>query len=179
MLVQEAVDAKANECADMLDLLARMSLDGALVTIGAIATNPTVEQANLDAGGNYVLALKKIQPSFQAEVASHFKDPATTGLETVEIIDKDHGRLETRRCTVSHDIDWLTAARRHPDEPRLPKLACLVKTTTRIERKGKVCEETRYFVSSAKLSAKQAATVDCSAMAGPGSRPSWTTAASV
>ena len=40
----------------------------------------------------------------------------------------------------------------------MPQLACLVKTTTRTERKGKATEETRYFVSSAKLTPEQAAT---------------------
>jgi predicted transposase YbfD/YdcC len=158
VLAQEAVDAKTNECAAMLDLLARMDLKGTLVTIDAIATNPTVAQAILDAGGDYVLALKKNQAALHAEVATYFDDADEDELETVEMTEKDHGRLEQRRYSVSYNVDWVSGARRHPDEPRLPELACLIKTTTRSETKGKVTQETRYFVSSRKLSAEQAGT---------------------
>jgi len=67
VLAQRAVDGKTNECTAMLDLLARMSLDGALVTINAIATNPTVAQAIREAGGEYVLALKANQSTLKSE----------------------------------------------------------------------------------------------------------------
>ncbi len=79
-------------------------------------------------------------------------------IETIESVEKDHGRLEQRTYSVSHHVNWLTGPRRHPGEPRLPGLACLIKTTTRSERQGKVSEQTRYFVSSAPLSAERAAT---------------------
>ena len=158
VLAQRAVDAKTNECAAMLDLLARMSLDGALVTVDAIATNPTVAQAIRDAGGDYVLALKANQSTFRNEVENYFEQAHAQEIETIETVDKDHGRLEQRTYSVSHNVDWLTGPRRHPGEPRLPGLACLIKTTTRSERQGKVSEQTRYFVSSAHLSAERAAT---------------------
>lgn len=157
VLAMEEVDAKNNECAAMLDLLGRMSLKGSLVTIDAIATNPKIAQTIRNAGGDYLLALKKNQSSLHAEVEAYFDDPETSGLESIEEVDKDHGRLETRICTVSHDVDWLTGSRRHPDEPRFPGLACLVKTVTRTERRDKTTEETRYFLSSATLSPERAA----------------------
>ncbi|HYA72212.1 MAG TPA: ISAs1 family transposase [Roseiarcus sp.] len=156
VLAQEAVDAKENECAAILAILGRMTLKGALVTIDAIATNPTVAQAIIDAGGDYVLALKRNQPSLHDEIARYFADPATTGIAAVETTDKDHGRIETRRTAVSHDVAWLAGDRRYPDEPRFPGLASLVMTTTRTERRGKATTETRYFLSSAKLSPQRA-----------------------
>jgi predicted transposase YbfD/YdcC len=157
VLCQEAVDAKENECAAILAILERLSVKGALVTIDAIATNPTVAAAITDRGGDYVLALKRNQPSVHDEVDRYFADPATTGLQTIEITDKDHGRLETRRYSVSHDVDWLTGERRYPHEPRFPALQTLVKTTTRTEWRGKITEETRYFISSARLTPQRAA----------------------
>jgi len=158
VLAQRAVDGKTNECTAMLDLLARMSLNGALVTIDAIATNPTVAQAIRDAGGEYVLALKANQSTLKSEVEDYFNQAGADEIETIESVEKDHGRLEQRTYSVSHHADWLTGPRRHPGEPRLPGLACLIKTTTRSERQGKVSEQTRYFVSSAPLSAERAAT---------------------
>jgi predicted transposase YbfD/YdcC len=137
-----------------------LPLKGALVTINAIATNATnatVAQAILDRDGDDVLALKRNQPTLHDDVVRYVEDPQTTGLETAETIDKDHGRIETRRTTVSHDVAWLQSDRRYPDEPRFPGLKTLVRTTTRTERLGKVTEETRYFISSTVLSPQRAA----------------------
>jgi predicted transposase YbfD/YdcC len=157
VLCQEAVDAKENECAAMLAILRRLSLKGALVTIDAIATNPTIAEAITQAGGDFVLALKRNQPTLHDDVARYFADPGTRGLRTIEITDKDHGRIETRRYRVSHDVDWMIADRRYPDEPRFPAITSLVETTTRTEWRGKLTEETRYFISSAQLTPQRAA----------------------
>ena len=56
VLAQDAVDAKDNECAAILAILGRLDIKGALVTIDAIATNPTIAQAIIEGGGDYVLA---------------------------------------------------------------------------------------------------------------------------
>ena len=157
VLAQEAVDAKDNECAAILAILGRLDLTGALVTIDAIATNPTVAGAITQGGGDYVLALKRNQPTLHGEVQAYFADPATTGLRAVTTTDKDHGRIETRTTRVSHDVGWMTGARRHPGEHRFPALASLIETTTQIERRGKTTRETRYFIASARLTPERAA----------------------
>jgi predicted transposase YbfD/YdcC len=157
VLCQEAVDAKENQCAAILSIFERLTLKGALVTIDAIATNPAIAKAIAARGGDYVLALKQNQPSLYGEAAQYFDDPATTGLQTIEITDKDHGRIETRSYSVTHDVAWMTGDRRYPDEPRFPALKCLVKTATRTEWRGKITMETRYFVSSATLTPGRAA----------------------
>ncbi len=130
---------------------------GRLVTIDAIATNPTVAQTITARGGDYLLALKRNQPTLHGEVEAYFADPATSGLKTVTVTDKDHGRIETRTTRVSHDVDWMTGDRRHPGEHRFASLASLIETTTRIERRGKTTAETRYFIASARLTPERAA----------------------
>ena len=157
VLAQEAVDSKDNECTAILAILDRLAIKGALVTIDAIATNPTIAKAITDKGGDYVLALKRNQPTLHDEVAAYFSDPATTGLASIEAIDKDHGRIETRTTTVSHDVGWLTGDRRHPGERRFGALASLIRTTTQVERRGKVTCDTRYFIASARLTPERAA----------------------
>jgi hypothetical protein len=57
VLAQEAVDEKENECAAIPDLLDPLALDGALVTIDAIACNPAMATAIGARGGNYLLAV--------------------------------------------------------------------------------------------------------------------------
>ncbi|MFN4090415.1 MAG: ISAs1 family transposase, partial [Alphaproteobacteria bacterium] len=78
-------------------------------------------------------------------------------LPALTVIDKDHGRIETRTYRVSHEAGWMSSDRRHPGEPRFEGLKSLVMTTTRTERHGKVSQETRYFISSAALSPERAA----------------------
>jgi predicted transposase YbfD/YdcC len=157
VLCQEAVDAKENECAAILAILERLSLDGALVSIDAIATNPDVAAAITAGGGDYLLALKRNQPSLYDEVARYFADPAAPKTACPQSFEKDHGRIETRRTWVSHEIDWLHGERRYPHEPRFPALKSIVMTTTRTEWRGRVSEETRYFISSAVLTPERAA----------------------
>ena len=45
--------------------------------------------AVLAGGGDCLLALKHNQPALHDEVAAHFEDPATIGLATVTVTDKD------------------------------------------------------------------------------------------
>jgi predicted transposase YbfD/YdcC len=156
VLCQEAVDSKENECTAILAILGRLKVKGALVTIDAIATNPTIADAITEAGGDYVLALKGNQPTLHGEVERYFDDPATTGLQTISNTDKDHGRIETRTYTLSHDVDWLHSERRYPGEMRFAAIKTLIKTTTTTEYRGKITTETRYFISSAVLSPQRA-----------------------
>ncbi len=157
VLAQEAVEAKANECTAIMAILDRLTVSGALVTIDAIATNPIIAKAITDKGADYVLALKRNQPTLHDEVAAYFDDPATKGLTGVTTLDKDHGRIETRTTTVSHDVGWLTGDRRHPGEHRFVGLTSLIRTTTQVERNRKITTDTRYFIASARLTPERAA----------------------
>ena len=157
VLAQEAVEAKDNECAAILAILGRLDIKGALVTMDAIATNPTIARAITEGGGDYVLVLKRNQPSLHGEAEAYFADPAASGLHAVTVTDKDHGRLETRTTRVSHDVGWMTGDRRYPGEHRFPSLSSLIETTTQVERCGKTTRETRYFISSARLTPGRAA----------------------
>ena len=135
----------------MLAILDRLTLKGALVTIDAIATNPVMAGAIVGRGGDYLLALKRNQPTLHGEVVAYFDDPATAGLAVHVDVDKDHGRIETRTTTVSQDAGWLTGDRRHPGEHRFAGLTSLVRAVTTVERGDKISSETRYFISSARL----------------------------
>lgn len=157
VLAQEAVAEKTNECAAIRAILQRLNVTGALVTIDAVAASPAMAEAIQQAGGDYLLALKRNQPSLHDEVVAYFDDPDTAGLASITVIDKDHGRLETRSYTVSQDVAWLAGGRRYPHEPRFPGLRCLIRTTTRSERRGKITEQTRYFIASAPLTPERAA----------------------
>ncbi len=130
---------------------------GALVSIDAIATNATIAQAIKDAGADYLLAVKANQPTLRAETESLFAaaDPKSPDVDDGH--DKGHGRIERRTVSVVKEVDWLAGARRFPGEVRLPHAATIIRVRSRAELADRCRTETRYYISSAALDAKQAA----------------------
>lgn len=155
VLGQEAVADKSNEILAIPLLLQRLELAGALVTIDAMGTQIEIARTIVAGGGDYLLSLKANWPTLLAEVEAFFADPANTSSnEVFQTCDADHGRLERRRHTVSHQVDWLKSDRRFPDERAFPRLTTLAMVESTTERDGKIQTERRYYISSAKLDAK-------------------------
>lgn len=161
VLGQEAVDAASNETSAIPILLERLAeggaLKGAVVTIDAIACNPTIAAAITHAGADYLLAVKANQPTLRAEIESFFKDAPPASLDRVTDLDKGHGRIEERTVTLAREVDWLSGDRRFPGELRLPGVAAIIKVASRTELKDRGRFDTRYYVSSAPLTAEAAA----------------------
>jgi predicted transposase YbfD/YdcC len=161
VLGQEAVSDKSNETSAIPVLLERLGqdrgLEGALVSIDAIATNPTIAAAIQDQGADYLLAVKANQPTLRAEIESYFDDAPADKLDVFSDLDKGHGRVEERVVTVSREIDWLGGERRFPGELRLPGAATIIRVRSRTELKDRCRFDTRYFISSAVLIAQKAA----------------------
>lgn len=154
VLGQQACEAKSNEITAIPLLLERLALTGALVTIDAMGTQTKIAQAILDRGGDYLLALKGNQSSLHDEIRRYLDDPAAKIHSRIEAAEGDHGRIEVRRHLVSHDVDWLTTARRFPGEPRFPGLRAIAVVEAEVERNGSTSLERRYYLSSLALNAK-------------------------
>ncbi|HEY6254861.1 MAG TPA: ISAs1 family transposase, partial [Xanthobacteraceae bacterium] len=161
VLGQEAVADKTNELTAIPILLERLAekdgLKGALVSIDAIATNPTIATAIRDVGADYLLAVKANQPTLRAEIESFFANADPADLDSVTDLDKGHGRIEQRTVTVAREVDWLEGERRFPGEVRLPDVSTILRVASRVQLKDHSRFETRYYVSSATLSAARAA----------------------
>lgn len=154
VLGQQATEEKSNEITAIPLLLKHLDLKGALVTIDAMGTQTDIARAIRDGGGDYCLSLKQNWPAVHAEVEQLFNDPANQALfETEETVDLTGGRIETRRHTVCHKVDWIQSDRRYPGEPVFPDLAMLGRVETEVERNGKTERETRYYLCSLALSA--------------------------
>jgi predicted transposase YbfD/YdcC len=147
VLGQEATDAKSNEISAIPLLLERLHLTGALVTIDAMGTQTKIAGTILTRGADYLLALKDNQKSLATEVALFFDAHEQRGPAHVTT-DADHGRIETRRHWVSHDVGWLNGDRRAPGEPRFPGLKAIAMVEACVERDGKTTTSRRYFLSS-------------------------------
>jgi predicted transposase YbfD/YdcC len=155
VLGQQACEEKSNEITAIPLLLKSLDLRGALVTIDAMGTQTKIAQAIRDGGGDYVLSLKENWPATYAEVEMLFNSPPPgTVFETHQTVDGGNGRIAIRRHTVCYDTDWMMSDRRYPGEPKFPGLAMIGRVQTEVERGGKIEYETRYYLSSTRLTAE-------------------------
>jgi hypothetical protein len=66
------------------------------------------------------LVLKTNHPATFKDVEAFFADPPPDVLATFGSTDSDHGRIESRRHAICHDVAWLFSDRRHPSEMAFP-----------------------------------------------------------
>jgi predicted transposase YbfD/YdcC len=126
VLGQQATEEKSNEITAIPLLLKHLDLKGALVTMDAMGTQTEIARAIRDGGGDYCMSLKKNWPAVYADVEQLFSDPPeNVAFETNETVDLTGGRIETRRHTVCHKVDWMTSDRHYPGEPVFPDLAMI------------------------------------------------------
>src|SRR5205807_8802061 len=62
-VAQVAVDSKSNEITAIPEVLKLVELGGAVVTIDAMGCQADVAEAIVDGGGDYILAVKRNQPT--------------------------------------------------------------------------------------------------------------------
>jgi predicted transposase YbfD/YdcC len=99
-------------------LLKHLDLKGALLTMDAMGTQTEIARAIRDGGGVYCTSLKKNWPAVYADVEQLFNEPPDDVVfETKETVDLTGRRIEARRHTVCHKVDWMTADRHYQGEP--------------------------------------------------------------
>ncbi len=153
---QEICEEKSNEITAIPALLERLELTGALVTIDAMGCQTKIAEQIRKKGADYLLGLKGNWPLLHKEVELFFETDANKKMmEHFESIDGDHGRIETRRHSVCHDVQWLLSNNSFPGEWKFKDLSMIAMIESITEREGKICSEKRFYLSSAPLSAKQ------------------------
>ena len=154
-LGQVAVDEKSNEITAIPRLLAVVDIRGATVTIDAMGCQKDIASAIIAGGGNYLLAakghpettLRMIPETLAEHLDWNAPPPRGTRHETHE---RSHGRDETR--------EYVSL----PASAALKKLGwsavrSIGMVHSRTTRDGKVCEESRYYLSSHRPSARKLA----------------------
>jgi predicted transposase YbfD/YdcC len=154
VLAAKAIPDKANEITAIPGLLAQLNLAGAVVTIDAMGCQKGIAKAIVDQRADYVLALKENHPTLHDDIKLWLDDNDEKGYVRMhETVEKDHGRIETRRTVVSTELDWLA----QKDEwPGLQAVA-MVESTREIG--NKVSCERRYYLCSITDVARIAQTI--------------------
>ncbi|MFT4181870.1 MAG: ISAs1 family transposase [Rhizobium sp.] len=155
-LAQLSVPEKTNEITAIPDLLDQLAearqLEGALVTIDAMGCQVEIADKIVGHGADYLLALKGNQPTLEADVAAYFSDAPAAELVTRTMLEKAHGRIETRTYTASDNVSWITSERSYPGQPRFCNIKTILKVHTRLEYTDRSSSsQTRYFICSAVL----------------------------
>ncbi len=140
VLGQMEVDGRSNEIPALPKLL---DIHGRMVT--ADAMHPQRETSLV------VLALQGHPRALHENVKQHLDHPPDDGtIFSHPEVNESHGRVETRTASITHDLG--AALERH----RWPGLAAVGKVVAEHRPKdGKASVETRYYMTSAQLSAER------------------------
>lgn len=145
-LGQYKVDGKSNEITAIPELLDLLTLKGCIVTIDALGCQKAIAQRIVDQEADYVLAVKGNQGTLYEHVEARFAftdDPRFRNYpqpDYAETVEQGHGRLETRRCWALTDTDASMKGWKN--------CQTIVRVTCQREIKGKIEQETRYFIST-------------------------------
>jgi len=154
VLGQIKVDDKSNEITALPELLRALALTGCIVTIDAMGCQTKIAQQIIDGEADYVLALKGNQGLLHEDVANYFSWAERTGFQEIaytfaETLEKDHGRIEHRRCWATGDVAWLE----QQAQWRGLQSIVMVEADREVIGKGRTVER-RYFISSLPAEAK-------------------------
>jgi len=146
VLGQRATAEKSNEKTAIPELLATLALEDCIVTIDAMGTQANIAQVIRDRGADYLLAVKDNQPTLAESIrdfVTQFKvAPERTQHTAAQTVEKDHGRIETRRGFAFDQLDCLAKPKQWPD----------LKSFAVIESErcigGKTSIEQRFYISS-------------------------------
>jgi predicted transposase YbfD/YdcC len=156
-LGQCTVNEKSNEITAIPELLNQLCITGCIITIDAMGCQTKIAALIRDKGGDYLLALKGNQSNLEKDVNLYFEEELfgkklkyeKTKLKNAETMEKNHGRIEIRKCWVSTDIEWLYQKENWKD----------IKSIIRIESErviqGKQSKEVRYYISSLEASPEE------------------------
>ncbi len=161
VLGQLKVADKSNEITAVPELLRVLELSGCIVTIDAMGCQRKIAKEVIEADADYVLALKGNQETVHGEVKSFLDatlaevqaprpvgaklSAAAVTLASYETVEKDHGRLETRRYYQSDQLDWFA------DRAKWEGLKSVGMVESIREVEGKTTVEWRYYLSSLPL----------------------------
>jgi predicted transposase YbfD/YdcC len=142
---QAKVDGKTNEITAIPNVLSSLDIEDAIISIDAIGTQTAIATQIRKQKGHYLLSVKKNQDQLLEDITCAFK--VHQGYDCVEETEKDHGRIDTRRCSILPAKDFLL-----PEHLQAwTDLTTLVRVEVCRDIKGVRTAETRYYISDENI----------------------------
>ena len=150
VLGQEKVRDKSNEITAIPELLKALQLKGCLVSIDAMGCQKEIARTICQQEADYLLAVKGNQAQLEEALQEFFDAARCARLKAtpayLETIEKDHGRIETRRYWIAANVFGLVEE----------ATWCNCRTVGMVESVRETGNkepqvERRYFISSAAL----------------------------
>ncbi len=115
VLGQTKVNQKSNEITAIPELIKILELSGCIVTIDAMGTQKNIAELIIKKEADYCLALKGNQGNIYEDVKQLFKYCQDQKWQNIdhsffETVEKDHGRIETRRYSTMSKVEFLVDA---------------------------------------------------------------------
>ena len=156
VLGQLKVEEKSNEITAIPKLLEALMLEGCIVTTDALGCQKAIAEKAIAGGGDYVLAVKGNQKILEQDLHSLFAEAEQVGYRHVahdqaQTVEKDHGRIETRRCWTITDPVYLF----YLQDLHWPGLRSIAKLESCRVIGGQEEKQTRYYISSLPGDARQ------------------------
>lgn len=154
VLGQVKTAEKSNEITAIPALLRLLEIAGCIVTIDAMGCQKEIVSQIVEQKADYCISLKANQGILHEEVREYFEWARSIEFKDIEhtyaeAVEKDHGRLEVRRCWSVADVEWLN---RKEEWIGLQSI-CAVEAERVEMTTQKRSLETRYFISSLKSDA--------------------------
>ena len=105
-LGQILVDDQTNEITAIPDILKKLCIEGAVVTLDAMGCQQAIVKQIVEQKGDYILRVKANQGNLQEAMADTFNQAevlhyqAMTYYTAEDEINNDHGRIESRKCVI-------------------------------------------------------------------------------
>jgi predicted transposase YbfD/YdcC len=150
VLAQVATEQKSNEITAIPHLLRMLDLSGCIVTIDAMGLQKKIVKQIVDQQGDYGIALKKNHKGLYEQVRAIFEMAhqdqfAHVKHQQTQIVNKGHGRLETRTYWIIDDESCMTSLNPDGAWEKLRSIG-MVEATRWIGQK--MTTEVRYYLLS-------------------------------
>lgn len=143
---QSKINDKSNEITAIPGVLKSLDIEASVVSIDAMGTQTAIAEQIRSQKGHYLLSVKGNQQGLLEDMECAFK--THSGYDWVEEVEKDHGRIETRRCRILPAKDFLL-----PENMQAWRdITTLVKVEAYREIKGVLSKESRYYISDEDVS---------------------------
>ena len=143
VLGQVKTDEKSNEITAVPELLDSLSIEDGIITADAMSCQKDIAAKIIEKGADYILAVKGNQKQLLQNVEEEFR--FGKDFAVCEDVDLGHGRIETRRCSLISDFQFMA------EDSDWANLKTVVKIESKREFKNSDRETetmTRFYITS-------------------------------